>query len=161
MSTVYNVSKGKDGDWTAGAQRGFIAPRLPGSLWVVFSVYFGAVDSEYSRGNPDHATVADIVAGGNEISGGSYARQDVTGRTVNVNHATNRFEHIATNPTFSCPGSSSPRWCLVYKAVASDADHKPVACVDLGTGFVLPSGGGDVTAKFDNTTPSGVVWHVE
>lgn len=137
-SIVYNTFKGKDGnDWAAGAASAY--------KWML-------VTSSYTP-NPDHDFVSDVVS--NEVSGGSYARQNIAGRSKAVDDTNNKYTHSADNPTFAL-SSASPKYLIGYRAVTNDSDHQLVCCLDLGS----PGTGitGDFIAKIDGGASSGVAF---
>jgi len=142
MSNVfYNTFKGKDGnDWSAGADAAYKCLLVTGSYTP----------------DPDHNFVADLTPGSNEITGGSYARQNVGTRTKTKNTTTDKYEHAAANPQFTAlAGPAQPRYCVVYRVVSTDADHQLVAALDLGSGLAIV---GDFMVKFNGGATSGIVF---
>lgn len=140
-SIVYNTFKGKDGnDWAAGADSAY-------KVMLVTASY---------TPNVDHAFPNATGLAANEITGGSYARQNVATRTKAVDNATDAVNHLADNPTFTAlAGPAEPRYAIIYRVVASDADHQLVACIDLGTGLSVV---GDFMVKWNSGATSGIVF---
>jgi hypothetical protein len=138
---VWNTWKSKDGNsWTAGADSAYKCLLLT---------------SGYTP-DADHNFVADLTPGTYEITGGSYARQNVVTRTVNKNTSTDKYEHAANNPQFTAlAGPAEPRYCAVYRVVATDADHQLVCLLDLGAGLSIV---GDFMVKFNGGATSGIVF---
>lgn len=137
-SGVYNTFKGKDGnDWAAGADSAYKVMLVTGSYTP----------------NADHDFVADVT---NEVTGGSYARQNVASRTKTVVDGSDSFTHSANNPTFTAlAGPAAPRYAIVYRAVTNDADHQLVCWIDLGAGLSIV---GDFMVKWSGGTSSGVLF---
>lgn len=137
-SGVYNTWKTKDGnDWTAGADSAY-------KVLLVTSSYTPDADHD----NPDDGPAA------NEITGGSYARQNVATRTKAANDATNAGEHSAANAVFTGLSAAAPKYAIVYRAVTNDTDHQLVCWIDLGTVSIT----GDLTVKWDGGASSGILF---
>lgn len=139
-SLVYNTWKGKDAhDWSAGANSDY-------KVMLVTTAY---------TPNADHDFPADGPAA-NEVAGGSYARQNVATRTKAIDDGTNSATHSADNPTFTAlAGPAEPRYAIIYRVVATDADHQLVCCIDLGAGLSIT---GDLMVKWDGGATSGIVF---
>lgn len=133
-SGIYNKAKGLEGvfDWDAG-----------GDTYRVL-----LVTSTYTP-NPDHVFVSDIT---NELSGGSYARQDLGGRAISIDNVNDRVDHNATNVTFTIAGS--PKYAIVYKFITNDAASPLVCWIDLGSVTLT----GDLTVKWNGGALSGTVF---
>lgn len=140
-SIVYNTFKGKDGnDFAAGLDSAYKVMLLTGTYTP----------------DPDHLHPNATGLAANEITGGSYARQNLASRTRTVNNTTDKVEHAANNPTFSAlAASSAPRWAIVYRVVTDDTDSQLVCCIDLGAGLSVS---GDFTVKWSGTTTSGILF---
>lgn len=137
---VYNTWKAKDGnDWAAGADSAYKCLLVTGAYTP----------------DPDHNFVADVVA--SEISGGSYARQNVGSRTKTKNATTDKYEHAAANPLFpGLVGPAQPGYCIVYRVVTSDADHQLVTALELPAGLAIV---GNFMVEFGGGASSGVVFN--
>lgn len=137
-SIVYNGFKGKDGiDWAAGADTAF--------KWML-------VKATYTP-NPDHQFPADGPAA-NEVTGGSYARQNIASRAKTKDDTNNRYDHSANNPTFlGLVGPAEPKWLVGYRVVGSDADHQLAVCIELPDDQSVT---GDFIAKLNGGASSGV-----
>lgn len=138
-SGVYNTFKGKDGNnWTAGADSAYKVLLVTGSYTP----------------NADHDFVDDVDA--NEITGGSYARQDVATRTKAIVDGSDAATHSADNPTFTAlAGPAAPRYAIVYRVVTTDADHQLVCWIDLGAGLSIV---GDFMVKWSGGASSGILF---
>ena len=91
-----------------------------------------------------------------EITGGSYARQDVANRARTVADGSDRAEHTADNPTFTGLSAAEPRYLICYRAVTNDTDHQLVACLDLPAGINIT---GDFMPKLNGGASNGIVWN--
>ena len=139
-SIVYNGFKGAIGhDWAAGADSAY--------KWML-------VDDTYTP-NPDHDNPDDGPAAA-EITGGSYARQNIATRVKTLDDSNDRYDHSANNPTFTgLTGPAEPRYLIGYRVVTNDTDHQLVCCLDLGAGQSVV---GDFTAKLNGGASSGVAF---
>lgn len=140
-SLIYNTWKAKDAnDWAAGADSAY-------KVMLVTNSY---------TPNPDHTTPSATGLASNEVTGGSYARQNAASRAKAVNNTTDQFEHSLNNTTFTAlAGPAAPRYAVVYRVVTSDTDHQLVACIDLGTGLSIT---GDFIVKWNNGASSGIIF---
>lgn len=139
-SIIYNGWKSKDGnDWAAGADSAYKAMLVTGSYTP----------------NPDHTTPNATGLASNEVTGGSYARQNVAGRARTKDDTNDRYDHSANNPTFAGLSSAAPRYVVIYRAVTDDSDHQLVCCIDLGEGLSVT---GNLLVKWNETDTSGVVF---
>lgn len=140
-SIVYNTFKAKDGnDWATGADSAY--------KWLL-------VTGSYTP-DPDHTFPNASGLASNEITGGSYARQNIASRTKTVDNTNDLFTHAANNPTFTAlAGPAAPRYLIAYRVVTTDADHQLVCCLDLGAGVLVL---GDFTVKLNGTVTSGTVF---
>ncbi len=140
-SGVYNQWKAKNGtNWTAGAASAY-------KVMLVTNSY---------TPNPDHTFPNATGLAANEVTGGSYARQDLPNRAATKDDSNDRFDHSADNVVFTAlAGPAAPRYAIVYRAVTADTDHELVAWIDLGAGLSVT---GDFTVKWNGGTSSGVVF---
>lgn len=102
--------------------------------------------------DPDHDFVTDLTPGSNEVSGGSYARQDLGTKAVNVDDTNDRAEFTAAATTFSAvpaQGGSNVTALVVFKFVTNDTDSPLIAYIDTGTGFPLTPNGSDITVTWN------------
>ena len=124
--TVYNVFKAQlptaDQDWVADNHE--------------VALLVGAVTI-----NPDHATVAAVIAANTEASDGTYAREAVTGEAVVQDDANDRAELDASNADFGALDNETPTAALLYKLVTNDADSIPIAIFDTGFGAAANGAG--------------------
>jgi hypothetical protein len=144
MTTLYNrgmyeLSGGGAGDWDAGGQTYRVL--------LVTSAY------TFDR---DHDFVADLTS---ELSGGGYARQDLTGRATALNDTADQVEYSADNVSFTLT-AQAPAAAIVYRFVSSDADSPLVAYCTFtapgtvtGTFTVRWSGGASGGILFTGTSP--------
>ena len=96
--------------------------------------------------NRTHDFVNDVVA--NELSGGSYARQTLAGKT-SADNGTDKWIFDATDPTFTAvAGSQTVGAAIVYKFITNDAASPVLAFLD---GSDIATNGGDVTVTFAAT----------
>jgi hypothetical protein len=109
------------------------------------------VGASYSF-NHVQTTVADILA--HEVSGGSYARVDITGRTAILDLAGDRALCRANSPVFPLLSGVSPSGLIIYRQVGgSDATpaNDPLICfIDFST---TPATGLNYLVEF---SPDGV-----
>lgn len=96
-----------------------------------------------------HNFVDDIT---NELSGGSYARKDLTTRSVTV---ANPSEFIADNVSWTgLTNGQTGKWVVVYRFVTNDADSPLILALDI-TAVVFT---GDITLKWNGGVASGRLW---
>lgn len=139
-SGIYNTWKGKDGnDWASGADSAY--------KWML-------VTGSYTP-DPDHAHPNATGLASNEVTGGSYARQNVASRTKAEDDSTDTFTHSANNPTFTALSAAQPRYAVCYRVVTNDTDHQLVAWLDLGASLNIT---GDFLVKLNGTTTTGIVF---
>lgn len=131
---IYNRGKKQDGsfDWDDGGQ--------------TFRCLL--TTSSYTP-NVDHDFVSDVT---NELSGGGYARQDVSGRAVVLDDTNDRVDHDATNVSFTIAGS--PKYAVIYRFVTVDGDSPLIAYYDLGSVTLT----GVLTIKWNGGASSGTVY---
>lgn len=131
--TVYNVAKG---GWFNG-EIDLEANDIRALLLV------GAVTI-----NPDHTTVAAVLAANTEASHGSYGRETLTGETVTIDHTNDRADFTAATADFGALDSTTPTAMLFYKFVTDDAGSIPLSIHD--TGFGTAANGAGYTVEFPN-----------
>jgi hypothetical protein len=97
----------------------------------------------------DHQFVSQIT---NELTGSTYSRKTLTGRTVTVDNATDRVLCDAADPVFSTLNAGAVAAAVVYLQVGGDdstpADDILIYCGDNPD---LVSNGGDVTMQWSNS----------
>jgi len=113
------------------------------------------VTSSYTP-NADHDFPNATGLAANEVTGGSYARQNVASRTKTVQDGSDKYEHAANNVTFTALSSAAPKYAIIYRAVSADTDHQLVCWIDLGTVSVT----GDFTVKWDGGATDGVIFEL-
>ena len=91
--------------------------------------------------NPDHATVAAVLAANTEATDGSYARQTLTGEATSQDDANDRAEWDVSNADFGALTATTPTAALVYKFITNDAGSIPVAIFDTGFGAAANGAG--------------------
>lgn len=140
-SGVYNTWKTKDGnDWAAGAAGAY-------KVMLVTSSYTPDADHDF----PNAAGLAS-----NEITGGTYARQDLAGRATAVNDTTNAGEHSADNVTFLGLSAAAPKYAIIYRVVTNDTDHQLVCWIDLGTVAIT----GNLVLQWNAGAASGIIYRL-
>lgn len=123
-----------------------------GSLdWDTDTFRVMLVTSSYTP-NLDHDFVADVVA--NEVAGGGYARQTLTGNAIVIDDANDRVDHDADNATWTGL-TAAFRYAVVFKLVTNDADSILVAYLDLGAQSVTAQ---DFTIKWNAGASAGTVY---
>ena len=132
---IYNRSKVQDGsiDWDTHTFR----------LMLVTAAY---------APNVDHDFVSDVVA--NEIAGGGYARQTLTGNAISIDDGNDRVDHNANNVTFAAL-TNTFRYGILYRFVTVDADSILVAYFDFGAQTVTAV---DFIVKWNAGASSGTVF---
>lgn len=127
--TAYNVFKAQlataDQDWVADNHEALL---LVGSVTI----------------NPDHSTVAAVLAANTEASDGSYARVALTGEAVTQNNAADRAELDAGAIDFGALDNETPTAMLIYQLVTNDADSIPISIHDTNFGVVANGAGYEV-----------------
>lgn len=92
----------------------------------------------------------------NELSGGSYARQDMATRTTALNG--NNVDFKADNSAYtSLTNGQTAAWAIIYKFVTNDADSILIGAIDLTPGIIMT---GDVTIKWDAAASNGAVFRM-
>lgn len=127
--TVYNVFKAQlataDQDWVADNHEALL---LVGAVTI----------------NPDHATVAAVLAANTEATDGTYGRVALTGEGVIQNDTADRAELDAGALDFGALDNETPTALLVYKLVTNDADSIPVSVHDSNFGVAANGAGFEV-----------------
>jgi hypothetical protein len=105
-----------------------------GFNWTTADVRALLVDSDAWTPNYDDDYVQSILtAGADEMAGGGYARQNVTGRTVALDDAGDRGLWDGNSISFGTVTGTDPYDFLVlYNFVTNDADSWLIAAYDLG-----------------------------
>lgn len=98
--------------------------------------------------NPDHATVAAVLAANTEATDGSYARVACTGEAVNQDDVNNRAEFDISNLDYGALTAETPTAVLIYKFITNDAGSIPISIHD--TGFGSPANGAGYVITFPN-----------
>lgn len=95
--------------------------------------------------NPDHATVAAIIAAGAvEATHTNYARHSVAGDATAQDDTNDRAEYDATDPVFSSIGAGADIVAAVlYQHNGADSANIPIAHYD--TNFPVTPNGSDIT----------------
>lgn len=113
--------------------------------------------------NPDHNLVSDVSA--NELSGGGYARKDVTTRSVVQDNTNDRADYKADNIVYSgLTSTQSFKYAIYYRFGTNDADSDLIACIDIDPSNTLGAAGRnltgitDYTIKHDNQASNGRVF---
>jgi hypothetical protein len=132
--TVYNVYKkllaDGDEDWPNADYR---AALLTGSVTI----------------DPDHATVAAVIAANTEASDGSYARQALGTQTNTQDDANDRANLDAATIDFGALDATTPTAMLIFRQVTTDSDSIPVAIYDTNFGAAANGAGYTVTTPND------------
>lgn len=99
-----------------------------------------------------HDYVADLDPATNEVTPTGYARQQLTGRVVNLDDANARVRYLVSDVTFGALGSSasasafaSGTQAVVFRQQSGDGDSELVSHHD---GFTMAFTGGAVTLHF-------------
>lgn len=134
--TVYNVAKAEfaraDIDWENGDIR---CALLTGSLTI----------------EPDHATVAAVIAANTEASDASYGRVAAGTQTVTQDDTNDRANCDFATVDFGALDNETPTAMLVYLHVTNDSDSVPISLHD--SNFGSPANGAGYTV----TTPNDVL----
>lgn len=98
--------------------------------------------------NPDHATVAAVLAANTEASDASYARVACTGEAVTQNDTDNRAEFDINDLDYGALDNETPTAVLIYQHVTNDSDSVPISIHD--TGFGAAANGAGYVISFPN-----------
>lgn len=132
--TVYNAAKAKfalgDIHWDTDDIRGLL---LVGALTI----------------NPDHATVAAVLAANTESTGTAYAREVLTGLTVTQDDANNRANLDAATLDFGALDATTPTALLIFQFITNDAGSIPISIHDTGFGAAANGAGYTITVPND------------
>lgn len=131
--TVYNAYKAglarADEDWVNGDYRVLL---LTGAVTI----------------DPDHATVAAVLAANTETSDASYGRVALSSKTVTQDDANDRANLDAATADFGALDNETPTAMVVFRQVTNDADSIPVSLHD--TNFGTTANGAGYTIEFPN-----------
>jgi hypothetical protein len=134
METVYNVYRKGLGDgaedWVNGDYRALL---LTGSVTI----------------DPDHATVAAVIAANTEASDASYARQALGSKTNTQDDTNDRANLDAATIDFGSLTNETPTAMLIFRQVTNDADSIPVSIHDTNFGTAANGAGYTVTLPND------------
>lgn len=104
-----------------------------------------------------HNVVSDVT---NELSGGGYARKDITNRSQVEDDANNRADYKADNVSWTgLTSTQSFRWVVVYKFGTVDADSDLICALDMTVDIGF-TGLTDFTLKWDNQAANGRVFSI-
>jgi hypothetical protein len=98
--------------------------------------------------DPDHATVAAVIAANTEASDGSYGRVALGTEAVTQDDANDRAELDCATVDFGALDNETPTAMLIFHLVTNDADSIPVALYE--TGFGSPTNGAGFTVSYPN-----------
>ena len=98
--------------------------------------------------NPDHATVAAVVAANTEASDGSYSRVAATGEATSQDDTNDRAEFDINDLDYGALDNETPTAVLIYKFVTNDSDSIPISIHD--TGFGAAANGAGYVVSFPN-----------
>lgn len=88
--------------------------------------------------DPDHNFVSDIT---NEVAHASYARQDMSNKSVAEDDANDRAEYHADPVDFGALTGVTPDAIIIYKFVTNDAASPLIGYSDVGFGAVANGAG--------------------
>jgi hypothetical protein len=98
--------------------------------------------------DPDHATVAAVLAANDELDDASYSRRNLAGKAVTQNDPEDRAELDADTVDFEALDNETPTAMLVFLFDTDDANSTPVTIHD--SGFGAPANGAGYTVAFPN-----------
>lgn len=84
----------------------------------------------YTFNQNSHVFVADVVSGSAELSGGSYARVALSGKSDTG--ASGIVKLLASDITFAALTATGVRYMVVFQDTGSDATAKVLCCVNFG-----------------------------
>jgi len=114
------------------------------------------VTSAYTP-NPDHNFVSDVSA--NELSGGGYARKDITTRTVVQDNTNDRADYKGDNPAWTGLASTQTfRYAIVYRFGTTDADSELITWIDIGASGRDLTGVSNYSILWDNQPANGRIF---
>lgn len=99
--------------------------------------------------NPDHATVAAVLAANTEAAHASYARQTLGSKTVTQDDTNNRGVFDAATIDFGALTGVTPTAALIYQFITNDSDSIPISIHDTGFGVAANGAGYTVTTPND------------
>lgn len=132
--TTYNVAKAGALDGTLDLDNSDIRALL----------LVGAVSID-----PDHATVAAVIAANTEASDASYGRVALTTEAVTQDDTNDRGDFDADDIDFGALDNETPTACLIYKHVTTDSDSIPISIHDTNFGSAANGAGYTVTTPND------------
>lgn len=95
--------------------------------------------------NPDHATVAAVLAANTEVAHASYGRVALTGEAVSQDDANNRAVFDADTINFGALDAVTPTAALIFKFITDDAGSIPISLHDTNFGVAANGAGYTVT----------------
>jgi hypothetical protein len=98
--------------------------------------------------NADHQFVSEVV--GNEVTGGTYARQALEGKTATQNNTLDRAVFGCNNLAWLAISVGTIKAAIAFVQVTNDADSWLLGYIDSG-GFPFVTGGGNFLIEFDPT----------
>jgi hypothetical protein len=99
--------------------------------------------------DPDHATVAAVIAANTEASDASYARQALGSKTNTQDDTNDRANLDAATIDFGSLTNETPTAMLIFRQVTNDADSIPVSIHDTNFGTAANGAGYTVTLPND------------
>lgn len=98
--------------------------------------------------DPDHLTVAAVLAANTEAVEASYGRQTLATKVVTRNDTADRAEYSAATINYGALDNVTPTAMLVFKFITNDAASIPLSIHD--TGFGSPANGAGYTIELPN-----------
>jgi hypothetical protein len=99
--------------------------------------------------DPDHATVAAVLAANTEADDASYARETLVSEAVAQDDANNRANLDAATLDFGALDAETPTAVLIFQFITSDALSIPISIHDSGFGVAANGAGYTVTVPND------------
>jgi hypothetical protein len=99
--------------------------------------------------DPDHATVAAVIAANTEASDASYGRVALGTKTVTQDDANNRANLDAATIDYGALDAETPTAILIFKFITNDAGSIPISIHDSGFGAAANGAGYTVTTPND------------
>jgi len=123
--------------------------------WPAGDVRTLLVGPGYSPDAENHANVSDVTG---ELSGGTYARQVIGGRLVQVVGGIAEFVADATTwASLSTPGNQSAAGAVVFLQGAGDTTSPLLAFVDFTPTL---TNGGDLVVRWAGGASAGAVFRI-
>jgi hypothetical protein len=98
--------------------------------------------------NADHQFVSEVV--GTELTGASYSRQVLAGKTATQDTTLDRAVFGCNNLAWLAINAGTIKAMIAFVQVTNDADSWLLGYVDTG-GFPFVTGGGNFMVEFDTT----------